>query len=875
MAIAKAFAASVAGSSSGGVLTTGAFDSTGYTHLGVFFKHEGAPTTLTPSDNKTSTVQDTLTKEDHTSGDLSGQMFVLKIGTAGAGHTVSVTPTANRSFRGLEVWLIDADSGTAALDAQSNAEGHSNAPDAGSLVTTGASVVSFLGCGLYNNQATTPGSGWTEDVDGSGRDFAGFSRGPETTTPINPDAGWGITDDWVACAGSVREVTGGATITGSGTPAAGSATTAGTAERSVKGTGTPAAQSATTAGTAERSVKGTGTPAAQAATTAGTAERSITGTGAAAATSATTAGTAERSVKGTGAAAAQSSTTAGTAERVITSSGTPAAQSATTAGTGQVGNVITGSGAPAAQSATVAGTAERVITGTGAAVAQASTAAGTAERTVKGTGTPAAQSATVVGIGSGVIVATVSGLILLSAAADPFVARDDAGRVLPNATLDFYLTGTTEPADSLPDGAHYVADVDGEFQIIELEAAIAYRVIHKTAEGTLRFDVDPYVCNCGELEPLFRSPVNRAFLANDRIASAATLTFDGTLYADGELSVPHPNPLTANAAGIFRPIYFDESQTYNITLKDAAGNVLDQFAPYVCECAAEPVIVTGSGAAAAQSATVAGTGTVEEAASFTRELFTGAVTTWAVPIGVTSIDILAVAPGGAAKNHSDGQAGAGGGGGVVVVLTCPVTPGELLSVTGNQGGVQRPSPLENLARGGDAGFGGEQDFSGGAGANGGANNAPLAGSTIAAGSRGGSGGGGGWEFSSFLPAGSGGTGNSGAGSGGNSSSASGFSSGGGGGGAGGNGTVGSSAVPGNGGNGIIPPNHSFGAWGTDIGESGYFGGGGGSYAPGAATLGSSGLGSGAANTGGGGTFTSGGVIVAARTGFVAIVYQDP
>lgn len=584
-------------------------------HVVCSFSFEGAVTTATCSDGTSSL---TAAAFGVTSGSRNAEPwlggFYLQASVASGSVTYTITLGAARTFKQIEVH-VNTPSGAVTLDGTAVAAAGSTTPiSSGNITTTGTDNITFGHYAEYG-QATV-----TETINGNAeeqlqRANAGASRNSalfarrQTAGFTGPAAGTlGGNELWTLGVQGFKISGGASTITGSGTPAAGSATTAGTAERSVTSSGTPTAQSATTAGTAERSVKGTGTPAAQAATTAGTAERSITGTGAPAATSATTAGTAERSVKGTGAPAAQSSTTAGTAERVITSSGAPAAQSATTAGTGQVGNVITGSGTPAAQSATVAGTAERVITGTGAAVAQASTAAGTAERTVKGTGTPAAQSATVVGIGSGVIVATVSGLILLSAAADPFVARDDAGRVLPNATLDFYLTGTTEPADSLPDGAHYVADVDGEFQIIELEAAVAYRVIHKTAEGTLRFDVDPYVCNCGELEPLFRSPVNRAFLANDRIASAATLTFDGTLYADGELSVPHPNPLTANAAGIFRPIYFDESETYNITLKDAAGNVLDEFAPYVCECAAD--VVTGSGAPAAQAATTAGTGSV-------------------------------------------------------------------------------------------------------------------------------------------------------------------------------------------------------------------------------------------------------------------------
>ncbi len=175
---------------------------------------------------------------------------------------------------------------------------------------------------------------------------------------------------------------GAATITGSGTPAAQSATTAGTGERTVEASGTPSAQSAAVAGTAERSVVGTGTPAAQSATADGTGVVGavVTGSGTPAAQSATAAGTGERSVVGTGTPAAQSASTAGTAERSITSSGTPAAQAATVEGTGTAASGITGTGSVIAQSATVEGTAERSITALG---------------------TPSAQSASVAGVGTG------------------------------------------------------------------------------------------------------------------------------------------------------------------------------------------------------------------------------------------------------------------------------------------------------------------------------------------------------------------------------------------------------------------------------------------------------------------------------------------
>ena len=65
----------------------------------------------------------------------------------------------------------------------------------------------------------------------------------------------------------------------------------------VSGSGTPAAQSATTAGTAEREITGDGTPAADSVTTAGIAERVLICSGTLVPASATTAGTATLQLK--------------------------------------------------------------------------------------------------------------------------------------------------------------------------------------------------------------------------------------------------------------------------------------------------------------------------------------------------------------------------------------------------------------------------------------------------------------------------------------------------------------------------------------------------------------------------------------------------
>lgn len=76
----------------------------------------------------------------------------------------------------------------------------------------------------------------------------------------------------------------------------------------------------------------------------------------------------------------------------------------------------------------------------------------------------------------------------------------NAGVILPNATLTFYLTLTTTPADVYSDadldtslGNVVTADVDGRFDPFYLDASITYRVQLHDADGVLRYDVDPYM----------------------------------------------------------------------------------------------------------------------------------------------------------------------------------------------------------------------------------------------------------------------------------------------------------------------------------------------------------------------------------------------
>lgn len=209
MTISKQFALSGGESANDTSFTTSTFNSTGFTHLVAFVKHEGALATITMSDNKSSGTWNALTKKSHSNNDLHGQLFWVKIGSPGTGHTVTMTYNAARPWKSVGVWLINATGGDIELDTEAGDVSASpgTAVDAGMLSTSGASVVSFLGCCEYASLTWTPSSGWTEDYDGTGgMSTGGFSRGAETTTPIDPAATASTATEWVAVSAAFREV---------------------------------------------------------------------------------------------------------------------------------------------------------------------------------------------------------------------------------------------------------------------------------------------------------------------------------------------------------------------------------------------------------------------------------------------------------------------------------------------------------------------------------------------------------------------------------------------------------------------------------------------------------------------------------------------
>lgn len=85
---------------------------------------------------------------------------------------------------------------------------------------------------------------------------------------------------------------------------------------------------------------------------------------------------------------------------------------------------------------------------------------------------------------------------------------------------------------------------------------------------------------------IFTQPSQQALDTAANVLSGATLTFTLTgtstptnAYSDSSLTTPAANPLSANAAGVFIPIFLDPAVTYRIVLKSQTGTVLQTWDP--------------------------------------------------------------------------------------------------------------------------------------------------------------------------------------------------------------------------------------------------------------------------------------------------------
>lgn len=85
---------------------------------------------------------------------------------------------------------------------------------------------------------------------------------------------------------------------------------------------------------------------------------------------------------------------------------------------------------------------------------------------------------------------------------------------------------------------------------------------------------------------IFTQPSQQALDTAANVLSGATLTFTLTgtstptnAYSDSALTTPVANPLSANSAGVFIPVFLDPLVTYRIVLKSQAGVVLQTWDP--------------------------------------------------------------------------------------------------------------------------------------------------------------------------------------------------------------------------------------------------------------------------------------------------------
>jgi len=85
---------------------------------------------------------------------------------------------------------------------------------------------------------------------------------------------------------------------------------------------------------------------------------------------------------------------------------------------------------------------------------------------------------------------------------------------------------------------------------------------------------------------IFTQPSQQALDTAANVLSGATLTFSLTgtstptnAYSDSALTTPVANPLSANAAGVWIPIFLDPTVSYRVVLKTQAGAVLQTWDP--------------------------------------------------------------------------------------------------------------------------------------------------------------------------------------------------------------------------------------------------------------------------------------------------------
>jgi len=149
----------------------------------------------------------------------------------------------------------------------------------------------------------------------------------------------------------------------------------------------------------------------------------------------------------------------------------------------------------------------------------------------------------------------------------------------------------------------------------------------------------------------FSLPFSVAFKANGTPAAGARLHFyqSGTLtpvdvFTTAAMDVAHPNPVTANGAGQFPPIYVDSARSYRVIVRDVLGGALEDIDPLPTSPAEG--LATGLLKFAAGNGTANDAAAVQAAFSAHRSLF--------APIGTYKLDADVTAPGNLSwRKHPD------------------------------------------------------------------------------------------------------------------------------------------------------------------------------------------------------------------------------
>ena len=199
-------------------------------------------------------------------------------------------------------------------------------------------------------------------------------------------------------------------------------------------------------------------------------------------------------------------------------------------------------------------------------------------------------------------------LFFLDSIADPYTARDGNGSGLAGALLYFYRQGTSTEAavyDGYDLGSEIpqpvTADDDGIFETIYLDPTVAYRSILKTADGRLVYDVDYDFETAAPGLNVYRAPKIQALDAGEpQPAATITAYLTGTttktdIYADAALETPLPNPVEADAAGFFPPIYVDAAISYKLVFSWGPATIDPYPTPVVTITVGEDGFMTSQG----------------------------------------------------------------------------------------------------------------------------------------------------------------------------------------------------------------------------------------------------------------------------------------